>query len=290
MLISSVALGRKIPDLPADPDGIAARLLAAGLEVEEITPLGEPGSPLPDALPVDGYMVRIAGVEGEEALDAALLGGGAREVQIDVFADLACPWCYIAERRLEQVLAERNDLRVVWRWRPYQLQSGIPAAGLPWAEFVAQKFGADAAAAFEHVTGVGAGDGLEFRFDQISRAPNTGDAHRLVLLAARSGRAREAARALFEEHFTRGGNLSDREVLIGVGERIGLDGVEVRASLEGEAGEDELRESQSTAARLGIAGVPFYIFNGRIAVSGAQDRATFTRAIEMSLQASEEEG
>jgi predicted DsbA family dithiol-disulfide isomerase/tRNA-binding EMAP/Myf-like protein len=377
-----------LPDLPGEPDGIAARLLAAGIEVEEITPLeallrpvvvgrvvavephpnadrlrlcrvdvgeeqplqivtgapnvrpdasypvvrigttlpggtrirkgklrGElsegmlgsaselelggdsegllelegtprPGTPLPEAITVGGFMIRIAAVKDQEELLRMLEGGAARELQIDIFADIACPWCYIAEKRLEVALRDRG-LDVVWRWRPFQLQPGLPAAGLPWAEFVAGKFGADAAAIFDHVTTTGREDGVEFHFDRITRAPNTADAHRLVLFAAERGLARRAAHELFAEYFTRGNDIGDAAVLERIATRLEIPAAEARAFLAGDGGREAVAASQDVAARLGITGVPFFIFNGRTAVSGAQDSATFTRAIDMSFEEGE---
>ncbi len=94
---------------------------------------------------------------------------------IEVFADLACPWCYIGARRLARALALRPDLEVQRRWRPFQLQPQMPAGGLPWDRFVREKFGGveRAAGAFARVTEVGAADGLTFAFDRVASAPNT---------------------------------------------------------------------------------------------------------------------
>jgi predicted DsbA family dithiol-disulfide isomerase/tRNA-binding EMAP/Myf-like protein len=243
-----------------------------------------PGTALPDAIPVAGFVIRVSGVANVEELTKLLVVDDAAELQIDVFADIACPWCYIGEQRLAAVLTDRPDLTLTWRWRPFQLQPGIPPAGLPWAEFVATKFGADAAAVFEHTRAVGEESGLDFRFDRIARAPNTVDAHRLVLHAQHTGRARQTADALFHAYFTEGRDIGDSQVLVRVADEVGLDADEVEAYLAGDAGRDAVEESQDAATRLGISGVPFYIFNGRVGISGAQDHDTFARAIGLSFK------
>ncbi len=243
-----------------------------------------PGTALPDAVPITGFVLRVAGAADVEELTSLLAVSDAAELQIDVFADIACPWCYIGEQRLAAVLAERPDLALTWRWRPFQLQPGIPPVGLPWAEFVASKFGADAAAVFEHTRAVGKESGLDFHFDRITRAPNTVNAHRLVLHAQQSDRARQTADALFHAYFTEGRDVGDPQVLVRVADEVGLDADKVEAYLASDSGRDTVDESQDAATRLGISGVPFYIFNGRVGISGAQDHDTFARAIELSMK------
>jgi predicted DsbA family dithiol-disulfide isomerase len=144
-----------------------------------------------------------------------------RTLAIDVWADVACPWCWIGDRRLDAALqrlrAEHPGLAVEHRWRPFQLQPGLPARGVPWAEFAREKFGGvdTMQAAFGHVAAAGASAGLDYRFDRMTVAPNTAAAHRLILHAGRAGDAagadadpgmRELAMAdrLFRAYFTEG--------------------------------------------------------------------------------------
>lgn len=202
---------------------------------------------------------------------------------INVFADIACPWCYIGEHRLEQALAARPELQVEWRWQPFQLQPSLPPEGVPWAVFVPAKFGgaARAQAMFEQVATVGAQDGIEFRFDRVASAPNTADAHRVILFANDVGRQRDAARGLFRAYFEQGMNLNDRDVLVEIGRGAGLELEMLRSYLASQAGLDQVRDSQAEAARLGITGVPFYVFDGRFGVSGAQPVDVFVQALDM---------
>ena len=206
---------------------------------------------------------------------------------IDLFADIACPWCYIGEKRLVQALAQRPDLRAEVHWRPFQLQPGLPKPGEPWAEFMESKFGGARRAemAFEHVRQAAEPEGIDFRFDRMTVAPNTEDAHRLVLFAAEKGREREVVTALFRAHFIEGRNVGDLNTLAEIAVGEGLDPDEVRAYLESEQGTGEVQASQAAAAQLGIGGVPFFVFDGRYAVSGAQPPEVFLEALDRAAQA-----
>lgn len=201
---------------------------------------------------------------------------------IEVYADIACPWCYIGERRLAEALAQRPDIAVERHWRPFQLQPDLPPQGLPWAEFVPAKFGgvAQAQRIFARVAQAGAPDGIDFRFDRVATAPNTMDAHRLVLFAAACGQEWPMADALFAAHFTEGRDLNDQNQLVAVAESVGLDAAEVRAYLASDAGIAEVAASQETAERLGITGVPFFVIDGRYGLSGAQPVEVFVRALD----------
>lgn len=206
---------------------------------------------------------------------------------IDVFADIACPWCYIGERRIEQALAQRPGLLAEVRWHPFQLQPDTPKPGEPWRELVEGKFGgaARAEAAFEHVRRAAEADGIEFRFDRMAASPNTEDAHRLVLLATEKGREWEVVTALFRAHFTEGRHVGERDTLVDIAASEGLVPEEVRAYLESEQGVAEVQASQATAGRLGINGVPFFIFDGRYAISGAQPVELFLEALDTAARA-----
>jgi predicted DsbA family dithiol-disulfide isomerase len=206
---------------------------------------------------------------------------------IDMFADIACPWCYIGEKRLEQALAQRPDLRAEVRWHPFQLQPGLPKPGEPWVEFTESKFGGSRRAemAFEHVRQAAEPEGIDFRFDRMTVAPNTEDAHRLVLFAAEIGREWEVVTALFRAHFTEGRNVGDLDTLVEIAAGEGVDPEEVRAYLGSERGRAEVQASQAAAARLGIGGVPFFIFDSRYAISGAQPPEVFLKALDRAAQA-----
>jgi predicted DsbA family dithiol-disulfide isomerase len=202
-------------------------------------------------------------------------------VQIDVFSDIACPWCWLGERRLRAALDALQGPAPAIRWRPFQLQPTLPRPSMPWAEFAESKFGglATAQPMFDHVTRLGAEVGIPFRFDRMHVAPNTADAHRLILLADEHGKSWAAAEALFHAHFSNGRDVADHDTLRELAAAIELPAADVDALIAGSDLADEVRDSQRDAARLGITGVPFYVLDGRLGVSGAQPPDVFLRAI-----------
>lgn len=205
-------------------------------------------------------------------------------IVFDVYADITCPWCYIGERRLHNALAQRPDIEVELNWRPFQLNPRANPAGEDWDEFVAQKFGARARQMFDHVTQIGAADGIEFAFDRIASSPNTVDAHRLILFAGRHGRQWEMAERLYRAYFAEGRNLNDPDQLVELAASVGLDADAVREYLSGDEGRDEVHQSQQQAYRLGISGVPFFVVNGRYGISGAQPVDVFLEVLDTVQQ------
>jgi predicted DsbA family dithiol-disulfide isomerase len=204
------------------------------------------------------------------------------KIKIDVYADIACPWCYIGEKRLEQALSMRPDIEAELRWRPFQLRPEMPKEGVAWADFEVQKFGGHEKARqiFARVTGIGAEDGIDFRFDRIQVAPNTLYAHRLVLFAREQRREWEAVEALYAAHFTEGRNVGDLSTLVEIAEGIGLDAGAARAYLLSDRDTAAVTESQDEAYSVGVQGVPFYVFDGQYALSGAQPVETFLWALD----------
>ncbi len=203
-------------------------------------------------------------------------------MRIDVYSDVVCPWCYIGEKRLATALGHRPDLEVEVSWRPFQLQPDMPEGGLPWAEFSRRKFGGEsgAEAAFSHVSAVGEQDGIRFGFGRVVSAPNTVDAHRLILLADNYVTQWQLADALFRAYFTEGKDLNNHEELVRVASSVGLDAKEVAEYLAGEEAASDVRSSQEEAQSLGITGVPFYVFDERHAIYGAQPVEVFGEALD----------
>ena len=203
-------------------------------------------------------------------------------MKIDVYADVVCPWCHVGEGRLEKALRNRPDLDVERRWRPFQLRPEMPARGLPWRPFALEKFGGEEnmTRAFAHVAAAGKPDGVGFDFDRVASAPNTVDAHRLILHAQERGKEWEMADALFRGYFVEGRDLNDANDLAAVAHEAGLTPNEAYTLLDGDEGVEDVRESQRTAAELGISGVPFYVIDGRYAVSGGQPVEVWLRTLD----------
>lgn len=169
------------------------------------------------------------------------------------------------------------------RWLPFQLNPHLPARGMPRAEYVARKFG-NRKGAYERVTAVGATLGIPFAFDRITVQPNTVNPHRLLAYAERAGRQDAVAEALFRAYFTQGADLSDVVCLTAIGAEAGLDPVQVAAYLAGDDDRAAVVEADSNTRNSGMVdGVPFFIFNRKVGVPGAQDSAVLLDALEQSL-------
>lgn len=203
-------------------------------------------------------------------------------MQIEVYADIACPWCYIGERRLRNALAQRPDVAAEFHWRPFQLQPGLPPQGVPWREFAERKFGGwhRVEEVFARLNEAAAGEGITFSPEAIVSAANTRDAHRLILLAAEQGLAWEMADALFAAYFAEGRDLNDEEHLVAVATGVGVDAAAARALLASDRYGDEVEASQQLAGEYGIQGVPFTIFEGRYALPGAYPLDVVLEAID----------
>ena len=209
---------------------------------------------------------------------------------IDVVSDVVCPWCYLGEKRLEAALAEEPQ-PVAVRWRPYQLDPTIPEGGLDRVEHMAKKFGKSGRlqSVHDNLTRLGAEVGVPFAFDKIKRAPNTLDAHRLVRWASSAGVQARVVNRLFEAYFVEGRDIGDRSLLTEIGGECGLERTLVEELLTKGADADLVREEIAQAQAIGVSGVPFFIFAGRLGVPGAQEPSVLRRAIAQARQAGEPE-
>ena len=208
---------------------------------------------------------------------------------IDIVSDVVCPWCYLGEKRLEAALAEESR-PVALRWRPYQLDPTIPEGGLDRTEYMERKFGRDGRlkSVHDHLVQLGAEVGISFAFGRIARAPNTLDAHRLIRWAGSAGAQREVVDRLFRAYFVEGRDVGDRAVLLDVAAASGLDPGTIEALLAEDADADAVRREIAEAQSIGVTGVPFFIFAGRMGVPGAQDVSLLRRAMTQARAAMDE--
>jgi predicted DsbA family dithiol-disulfide isomerase len=209
---------------------------------------------------------------------------------IDIVSDVVCPWCYVGEKRLEAALADEAG-PVVVRWRPYQLDPTIPEAGLDRAEYMAKKFGNSGRlqSVHDNLTRLGAELGLPFAFDKIKRSPNTLDAHRLIRWAATAGVQAEVVDRLFKAFFVEGRDVGDRKVLVELAGECGLDAGQVEKALADGADADLVRAEIEEAQTMGVSGVPFFIFGGRVGVPGAAEPSVLRQAIAQARAAMAED-
>jgi predicted DsbA family dithiol-disulfide isomerase len=209
---------------------------------------------------------------------------------IDVVSDVVCPWCLIGKRHLERTLAERaargESDPVVVRWHPFELNPDLPAEGIARQSYLERKFGGpvQAAAVYARVREAGRAAGIDFAFDAIARQPNTRDAHRLVAWAQAHGDAGALVEALFRAYLFEGRFIGDRATLATIAGEAGLDGGAAREWLESGEGADAVAAAQARVRALGISGVPYFIFGGRVGLSGAHPPETMHRAIAQAQQ------
>ena len=208
---------------------------------------------------------------------------------IDVVSDVVCPWCFLGKRRLAAAIGELGEEALV-RWRPYQLDPSIPPTGLDRKAYIERKFGKDdrIEAAHERLRALGREAGVAFDFERIARAPNTLDAHRLIKWAQAADAQDAVVDDLFSLYFEQGRDIGERDVLLQVAEQAGLDRERVAAAFAERRDSDTIRQEIAQAQQIGISGVPFFIFAGRLGVPGAQDPSVLLRAMAQARQAMKE--
>jgi predicted DsbA family dithiol-disulfide isomerase len=205
-------------------------------------------------------------------------------MDVEIWSDIACPWCYVGKRRFESALAEfdhRDDVRV--RWRSFELDPAAPPEREgDSAATLARKYGKsreEALAMFEQMTATAAEDGLELRFDR-TRGGNTFDAHRIIHLGAAHDLQDAVKERLMRAYLTEGELMSDPVTLRRLAVEAGLPAGEVEELLAGDAYADEVREDEATARGLGISAVPFFVIDRAFGAAGAQPPATLLALLE----------
>lgn len=210
-------------------------------------------------------------------------------LNIDIYSDVVCPWCYVGKRRLERALKTWNSsLPVNIQWRPFQLNPTMPSDGMDRRAYLEAKFGGAAAARsiYEQVTAAGTAERIPFAFDRIVRTPNTFAAHRLIWWAGRHGKQDDTVELLFRRYFLDGGEIGITDVLASIAAEVGLDRAATETFLQSPDGVEEVKKEEAAGRRLGIRGVPYFVFNGADALSGAQPPEQFVatfREVERSL-------
>ena len=210
--------------------------------------------------------------------------------QIDVISDVVCPWCFIGKRNLERALeawrVKHPDEAFAVRWHPFQLNPQLPDSGVPRKQYLENKFGGPERAKeiYARVSAAGKRAGIDFAFDAIQVQPNTIDAHRLMHYAGEQGRQDAMAEAIFRRYFVEGANLADKETLADIAQQAGMNRDEVAAYLASDADRALIEEQDRRARAIGVEGVPFFIFNQRLALSGAQPPEVLFEAMEKARE------
>jgi predicted DsbA family dithiol-disulfide isomerase len=225
---------------------------------------------------INPNVARISGKD--DAASPAML-------QVDIIADLICPWCYLGKRRLDDALLAVHGPSVV-SWYPFQLNPTMPETGMGFDDYLAARFGnpEQLQPALAQLTAAGAAEGIKFRFDKIKHVPNTLNAHRVMRLAetdgiGASGLAENILRGFFEE----GLDISRRDVLLHVGTRSGLSETSINRALDDDAIRQSVLSQEAQVRRSGVTGVPDFLINKRLFVIGAQSTASLVNVFDRAM-------
>jgi len=212
-------------------------------------------------------------------------------MQVEIWSDVVCPWCYIGKRRFEEALrrfAHADQVEV--EWRAFELDPAAESVeageGPDYADRLARKYGTSRAGAqqmLDSMTQAAAAEGLDFRFDRAAAA-NTFDAHQVIHLAGRRGLQDQVKERLLRAYFTDGEPVGDRDTLVRLAAEAGLDAAEVARVLTDREHAEVVRRDEDEARALGIGGVPFFVVDRRYGVSGAQPADQLLQVLERAWE------
>jgi predicted DsbA family dithiol-disulfide isomerase len=204
-------------------------------------------------------------------------------MKVEIWSDVVCPFCYIGKRKFENALKEfeqKDNVEIVWR--SFQLDPDLePVPGQSVHQYLANRKGVTLEKGKEmnaYMSNVAKEVGLEYNFDKAI-INNTLNAHRLLHLAHKHGVQNEAKETLFAAYYTQGKDVGDTETLVAIGESVGLNADEVRTMLQSDTYIKEVQLDQYRAQQVGAQGVPFFVFNNKYAVSGAQPTDVFAQVL-----------
>lgn len=213
-------------------------------------------------------------------------------MKVEIWSDIMCPFCYIGKRNFEAALEKfdaKNEIEI--EWKSFQLDPNIPKSfenNVNTYEYLAERKGMTVEKSIElhqNVTEMAKNVGLIYNFEK-SVVANSFDAHKLIQLANSKELGDTAEESLFKAYFTNGKDMSDHSTLIGIGKQIGLNEKEVISALDGEIFEAKVKADISEGNQLGVTGVPFFVFDRKYAISGAQPIETFLNALKQSFSES----
>jgi predicted DsbA family dithiol-disulfide isomerase len=209
---------------------------------------------------------------------------------IDVISDVVCPWCYIGKRKLEAAMALPDAASlptVVMRWHPFQLNPDLPVQGVSRKRYLEDKFGGSERAAeiYQRVHAAGSAIGLALNLNAISLQPNTLAAHALIAFAQLGDAdGSDIKERLLKAYFVECRFIGSTDVLAEIADEAGLNGAAARAFVTDPGQLAAVAQADAQTRSMGISGVPFFIFNQKVAVSGAQDPATLLAAMQQAIQ------
>lgn len=205
-------------------------------------------------------------------------------MQIKMFSDTICGWCYIGKERLNQALKKLNLPETIVMNLPFQLNPSMPKDGMDRIEYIKTKFGSieNAKPMYDNMILQGEQENLQIKLDKIKRTPNTVKSHLLIDLARKYKAENEVISDLFESYFNKAKDIGDEEVLMSIAKKNNLDVNEVKTYLNDEENIKKIDKMDNVAKEIGITGVPFYVFNDQLSISGAQSVEQLVEAIKKS--------
>ena len=203
-------------------------------------------------------------------------------IELDIFSDTVCPWCYIGKKRLENALNKYKNLVIKQTWRPFQLNPGMPPDGMDRQEYLISKFGSSDAAktVYENIYEEGVKEGINFNFDLIEVTPNSFNSHRLLALAYKVDIQEKVLDDLFESYFLHGKNIGDPNILLQIAIKHNINAEEFKSYLSDQENIEPLANEAIQAKKMGINSVPTFIVNRQIVINGAQTSENFELIFE----------
>ncbi len=198
-------------------------------------------------------------------------------IELDIFSDTICPWCYIGKKRLDKAIQKYPGVTIKQTWRPFQLNPSMPAEGMDRQEYLVSKFVSPDAAKtiYDNIYEEGKKEGIEFNFDAIETTPNSFNSHRLLALAYRYNVQDQILEDLFESYFIRGEDIGNPNILLSIAVNNSLNEEEFKNYLSDQQNIEPLANEEIVARNMGINSVPTFIVNKQLVVNGAQSSENF---------------
>ena len=209
-----------------------------------------------------------------------------KPIQIDIVSDVACPWCYIGKKRLEEALQQLPENSVQITWRPFQLDPTIPMEGLDRDVYFEKKFGqkAKVAGIFDQVTQAGKQAGISFAFDKMPKVMNTLPLHQILHVAGEEGFKDALEERFFKAYFEEGEDLSDFDTVAKILQEYGWDKERTATCWQNDTLKSVVLNEIEHYQRAGVSGVPFFILENKYGISGAQPPEVFIQAIQQVME------
>lgn len=207
-------------------------------------------------------------------------------IQIDLFSDVICPWCFIGKRRLERALNQRSNSDVDINWRAFQLNPDMPKNGMPRDHYLEAKFGGPdrAKTIYDNIRKTGETEGIEFEFEKIQKTPNTVLAHRLISWSKDQKKSDLIVESLFKAYFYEGRDIGSLETLKEILEDSNIDTESFVRYAKSDEGIDQVANDTRYAYSNGITGVPCFIFDKKYSISGAQEPEAFFPLFDLNIK------